>query len=81
MDLRALLTSHPFKEISSASDVIIGGVEQNPGPAQLSTEQQLQDLDRILAGLSRNAPSNDVQDIMCVFNLRLDQKSLEGQIN
>ena len=29
--------------------LIIGGVEQNPGPAQLSTEQQLQDLDGILA--------------------------------
>ena len=61
--------------------LIIGGVEQNPGPAQLSTEQQLQDLDGILARLSSNAPSNDVRDTMRLYDPRLDQKALERQIN
>ena len=71
----------PFSPQCVQALLIIGGVEQNPGPAQLSTEQQLNDLDGILAGLSSNAPSNDVRDTMRLYDPRLDQKALERQIN
>ena len=71
----------PFSHQCAQALLIIGGVEQNPGPAQLSTEQQLKDLDGILAGLSSNATSNDVRDTMRLYDPRLDQKALERQIN
>ena len=73
--------ANPFSHRCAQTLLIIGGVEQNPGPAQLSTEQQLKDLDGILAGLSSNATSNDVRDTMRLYDPRLDQKALERQIN
>ena len=57
--------------------LMIGGIEPNPGP---DTNEQIAEMDQILADLSSNAPSNDIRNAIRAYDPRLDLKALETAI-
>ena len=61
--------------------LLIGGVEQNPAPDNLTPEQRIQEQDEVLVELCANAPTTEVRDTLCLYDPRLDSRALERQVN
>ena len=58
--------------------LMIGGVEQNPGPATLS---DIEELDTIIAELSSSTDNMMIRDTIRLYDPRMDTKTLERNIN
>ena len=76
-DLQSLIPAQCCKML-----LIIGGIEQNPGPSTpQNMDQEFAEEDSILADLCARAPSDEARNSLRHYDPRLEHQALEKQIN